>query len=53
MPDVTLQMIRSCVEWLKYYPSKYSVWTDMPKEMQNDPNSVKMVRAGDQCFMVW
>ena len=49
MPDVTLQMIERCVEWLRYYPIS-TVWTDMPKEMQDDPNSVKMVRAGDQCL---
>ena len=49
MPDVTLQMIEGCVEWLKYYPIS-TVWTDMPKEMQNNPDSVKMVRAGDQCL---
>jgi 3-deoxy-manno-octulosonate cytidylyltransferase (CMP-KDO synthetase) len=49
MPDVTLQMIERCIEWLKYYPIS-TVWTDMPKEMQDDPNSVKMVRAGDQCL---
>ena len=49
MPDVTLQMIERCVEWLKYYPIS-TVWTDMPEAMQNDPNSVKMVRAGDQCL---
>jgi len=49
MPDVTLQMIERCVEWLKYYPIS-TVWTDMPKEMQNNPDSVKMVRAGDQCL---
>ena len=49
MPDVTLQMIERCVEWLKYYPIS-TVWTDMPKEMQNNTDSVKMVRAGDQCL---
>ena len=49
MPDVTLQMIERCVEWLKYYPIS-TVWTDMPKKMQNNPDSVKMVRAGDQCL---
>ena len=49
MPDVTLQMIERCVEWLQYYPIS-TVWTDMPKEMQNNPDSVKMVRAGDQCL---
>jgi len=49
MPDVKLQMIERCVEWLQYYPIS-TVWTDMPDEMQADPNSVKMVRAGDQCL---
>ena len=49
MPDVTLQMIERCVEWLKYYPIS-TVWADMPKAMQNNPDSVKMVRAGDQCL---
>ena len=49
MPDVTTQMIERCVEWLQYYPIS-TVWTDMPEAMQNDPNSVKMVRAGDQCL---
>ena len=49
MPDVTPQMIERCVEWLKYYPIS-TVWTDMPKEMQSNPDSVKMVRAGDQCL---
>ncbi len=49
MPDVTLQMIERCVEWLKYYPIS-TVWTDMPEEMQNNPDSVKMVRAGDQAL---
>ena len=49
MPDATLQMIERCVEWLQYYPIS-TVWTDMPKEMQNNPDSVKMVRAGDQCL---
>ena len=49
MPDATLQMIERCVEWLQYYPIS-TVWTDMPKEKQDDPNTVKMVRAGDQCL---
>ena len=49
MPDVTLQMIERCVEWLKYYPVS-TVWTDMTEEEQNKPSSVKMVRAGDQCL---
>ena len=49
MPDVTLQMIERCIEWLQYYPVS-TVFTDMPEEMQNDPNSVKMVKAGDQAL---
>ena len=49
MPDVTLQMIERCVEWLKYYPIS-TVFTEMPKEMQNNPDSVKMVKAGDQAL---
>jgi 3-deoxy-manno-octulosonate cytidylyltransferase (CMP-KDO synthetase) len=49
MPDVTLQMIERCIEWLQYYPIS-TVFTEMPKEMQDDPNSVKMIRAGDQAL---
>ena len=49
MPDVTVEMIERCVEWLKYYPIS-TVWADMPKKMQDDPNSVKMVRAGDKAL---
>ena len=49
MPDVTVEMIECCVEWLQYYPIS-TVWTDMPQAMQNDPNSVKMVRAGDSAL---
>ena len=49
MPDVTLQMIERCVEWLKYYQIS-TVYAEMPKAMQDDPNSVKMVRAGDKAL---
>lgn len=49
MPDVTKQMIERAFEWLKHYPLS-TVYTEMPAEMQNDPNSVKMVRAGDQAL---
>jgi 3-deoxy-manno-octulosonate cytidylyltransferase (CMP-KDO synthetase) len=49
MPDVTLQMIERCVEWLQYYPVS-TVFATMPEEIQNEPNSVKMVRAGDQAL---
>jgi len=49
MPDVTVGMIERCVQWLKYYPVS-TVFTEMPKEMQDNPASVKMVRAGDQAL---
>ena len=45
MPDVTKQMIERAFEWLQTLSS--TVYTEMPADMQNDPNSVKMVRAGD------
>ena len=49
MPDITSAMIEKCIEHL----SKYSVttlYTTMPKEKQNDPNTVKMIRAKDQAL---
>ena len=49
MPDITPEMIEKCIEHL----SKYSVttlYTTMPKEKQNDPNTVKMIRAKDQAL---
>lgn len=49
MPDVTLQIIERAFEWLKHYPIS-TVFTDMPEEMQSDPSSVKLIRAGDQCL---
>jgi len=49
MPDVTVEMIERCVEWLQYYPVS-TVFATMPEEIQNEPNSVKMVRAGDQAL---
>jgi len=51
MPDITSAMIEKCIEHL----SKYSVttlYTTMPKEKQNDPNTVKMIRAKDQALWV-
>lgn len=49
MPDVTDEMIQK-VKWhLKHY-SVTTVFTDMPEEKQNDPNTVKLVRAGDQAL---
>ena len=49
MPDVTVEMIEK-VEWhLKNY-NVVTLFTDMPKEMQEDQNSVKMVRSGDKAL---
>ena len=45
MPDVTVEMIEKCVENLSYNYSVSTVYADMPEEIQNDPNSVKMVQA--------
>ena len=45
MPDVTVEMIEKCIESLSYNYSVSTVYTDMTKEMQNDPNSVKMIHA--------
>ena len=49
MPDVTLQMIERCVWHLQHYQIT-TLWTDMSKEMQDDPNSVKMIRSGDKAL---
>lgn len=49
MPDVTADMIEKCIFSLKHYNIS-TVFTDMPSHLQNDPNSVKMVRAGDSAL---
>ena len=49
MPDVTLEMIEKAQWHLLNYPVT-TVFTDMPEDKQNDPNSVKMVRGGDQAL---
>ena len=49
MPDVTAELIEKCIASLSQYQVS-TVYTAMPSEMQNDPNSVKMVRAGDQAL---
>ncbi len=49
MPDVTLDMIEKALWHLQHYPVT-TVFTHMPEDKQNDPNSVKMVRAGDQAL---
>jgi CMP-2-keto-3-deoxyoctulosonic acid synthetase len=42
-------MIEKCVWHLKHYPVT-TVFTNMSEEEQNNPNSVKMVRAGDNAL---
>lgn len=49
MPDVSVDMIAKAAMGLKYYTTS-TVFTDMPEDKQNDPNSVKMIRAGDQAL---
>ena len=49
MPDVTVEMIEKCIFSLKHYPVS-TVFANMPEEEQNNPNSVKMVRAGDNAL---
>ena len=49
MPDVTVAMIDQVLWHLKNY-SVTTIFTDMPEDKQNDPNSVKMVRGGDQAL---
>jgi len=49
MPDVTQHMIEK-TEW---HLENYTVTTMcalMPSELQNDPNTVKLVRVGDKCL---
>ena len=49
MPDVTVEMIEKTVWHLKNY-SVTTMCAMMPKEQQNDPNTVKLVRAADKCL---
>jgi 3-deoxy-manno-octulosonate cytidylyltransferase (CMP-KDO synthetase) len=49
MPDVTVEMIEKCISSLTHY-SVSTVFAEMPEDKQNDPNSVKMVRAGNQAL---
>jgi len=49
MPDVTVEIIQQVLWHLKNY-SVTTVFTNMPEDKQNDPNSVKMVRGGDQAL---
>jgi 3-deoxy-manno-octulosonate cytidylyltransferase (CMP-KDO synthetase) len=47
MPDVTIDMIKQC-EWHLQHYQVTTLWTDMPACMQEDPNTVKLIRAGDR-----
>lgn len=49
MPDVNKHMINKVLWHLKHYPIT-TLFTDMPEEMRNDPNTVKMVRGGDKAL---
>lgn len=49
MPDITTEMIQKVSALLKYY-SITTLYTQMPKDKLNDPNTVKMIRAGDQAL---
>ena len=49
MPDVTVDMIEKCAQQLPYYPVS-TVYTEMPEEEQNNPNSVKLVRGEDKAL---
>ena len=44
MPDVTVDMIHKCIVSLNQYEVS-TVYTEMTKELQNDPNSVKLIRS--------
>ena len=47
MPDVTADMIHKVNDHLKHW-NITTAYTDMPEEMQNDPDTVKMTRSGDK-----
>ena len=47
MPDVTPEMIEKCIFGLKHYPLA-TVCTPIKDERLDDPNTVKLVRAGDK-----
>lgn len=47
MPDVTVEMIEKTNWQLKNY-SISTIYTNMPTEKQQDPNTVKMIRSGDR-----
>ena len=43
MPDVTSEMIEACLDPLGFFHVS-TVYTKMPKELQQDPNTVKLIR---------
>jgi 3-deoxy-manno-octulosonate cytidylyltransferase (CMP-KDO synthetase) len=49
MPDVDVAMIQQ-VQWHLQHYSVTTVFTEMPLCMQEDPNTVKMIKAGDQAL---
>ena len=49
MPDITVRMINTIADYLRYYPIT-TLFTDMPKSQQDDPSTVKLIRAGDQAL---
>ena len=49
MPDVDVAMIQQ-VQWHLQHYSVTTVFTEMPPCMQEDPNTVKMIKAGDQAL---
>lgn len=49
MPDVTTEILQKIVVGLQF-SDVTTVYTDMPIELQNDPNTVKLVRTRDRCL---
>lgn len=49
MPDVTVEMIQKISAILEYY-SVATLYTQMPEDKLNDPNTVKLIRSNDQCL---
>jgi 3-deoxy-manno-octulosonate cytidylyltransferase (CMP-KDO synthetase) len=50
MPDVTTKMLQQAILTLNSYDVG-TVYTDMTKEMQNDPNSVKMIKNSNNAAL--
>jgi len=47
MPDVTPDMIEKCNWHLQHY-NVTTMFAELPEDKQKDPNTVKMIRAGDR-----